>query len=122
MASGRLASIEGKALTDFVERAGGTEEAFVEKEFVSDKPCEGWLTPYCSSEYVEALPLTPAFTARESDVRLVGTILGDKPTMPRRRSDMFLKVEQFRRESYVYKENAGAIEEAQSLKRGWDGR
>ena len=102
-------------------RAGGTEEALVEKEFLSDKPGEVWLTAYSGFEFTEALPLTFAFAARERDMRLVGTRLGDEPAKFRRCGDAFLKQKQFGREPDTGKENPGAIEEGRPLKpyRNW---
>ena len=86
-----LTPIERKALADLVVRAGGTEEAFVEKEFLGDNPGEVWLTAYSGFEFTEVLPLTFAFAARERDMGLEGTSLGDEPAKLGRRGDALLK-------------------------------
>lgn len=117
-----LTAIECKALTDFVARASGTEEAFIQKEFRRDKPGEAWLTAYFGLKFTEPQSLAFALASRERDMRLVRTRLGDEPTKPGGCGNTFLKRKQFRREPDTGKENPGAIEAAQPLKpnrNGW---
>jgi hypothetical protein len=117
-----LTPIERKALADLVVRAGGTEEAFVEKKFLSDKPGEAWLRAYFGFEFTEGFPLAFAFTASKSDMRLVGTSLTDEPAKLRRCGDTFLEQEQFGREPDAGEDNPGTIEKAQLLKPYGNGR
>jgi hypothetical protein len=103
-----LAGIEGKALVDDVAGAGGAQDAFVEKEFLSDKAGELWRGADSGLEFVEFLPRFLAFAARESDVGLVGASLGDEPAARRGGYDVFLKLKQLRREPDRGDENPGA--------------
>jgi hypothetical protein len=63
-----------------------------------------------------------ALAARERDVGMVGTSLGDKPAKPGRTGDTLLKRAQFGRENDTCKENSSAIKEVQFLKLDRNGR
>jgi hypothetical protein len=111
---GHLATIEGKALAAFVASAEGSEETFVEKEFLSNELGEVWLMGYFGLEFTESLLFASA--ASESDVRSVGSTLGEEPAKPRSCGDTFLEQKKFGRDPDAGKEYSGAIEEAQPLK------
>lgn len=112
----RLTSNEGKALTDFVVRTGGSEEAFVEQKFPGGKPGELRLMAQFAIEREKARRLAFAFAAGESDVRLVRTRLRDEPAMRSRRGNALLEQEQFWRECDGCNEDPGTIEGAQLFK------
>jgi len=88
---GYLRAIERKPFADFVARAGGAKEAFVQEEFFRYKPDEDWLIRYFGFEFTEAL----SFASRERDMRLEGTSLGNEPTKLGRCGDTFLEQKQF---------------------------
>ena len=60
--------------------------------------------------------------ARQSDVRMVRTSLGDKPAKASRSGDALLKSLEFGGEIDTRKENTSAIEEAQPLQLNRNGR
>jgi len=109
---GYLRAIERKPLADFVARASGAEEAFVQEEFFRYEPGEVRLMGYFGFEFTEAL----SFASRERDVGLEGTSLGNEAAKLGRCGDTFLKQKQFWLRPDTGKENPGAIEEAQPLK------
>ena len=104
---------EGKAFADFVSCACGREEAFVEEELAGDKAGEIGRTADFGFELVE---IVTAFAARQRDMRLEGTSLGDEAAGLGGRDDAFMKQEQLRRKADTGKENSGAIEAAKLLK------
>ena len=117
-----LTTIERKALADFVVRPGGAEGAFVEKEFLCDKPDEAWLRAHRGFEFREGFPLAFAFTASKSDMRLVGTSLTVEPAEFRRCGDTFLEQEKFGRGPDPGDDDPGTIEKTQTGKPYGKGR
>jgi len=118
----RLTSTEGEALTDFVVRTGGSEEAFVEQKFPGGKPRELRLMAQFGFEREESRLLAFAFAADKSDMRLVGTSLSNKPAVRRSRSDALLEQKEFGRKCDGYNDNPRAIEGTQPFKPDWNGR
>jgi hypothetical protein len=114
--------IEGKALVDFVVGAGGAQEAFVEKEFLSDKAGELWRGVDSGMEFAEFLPWLLAFAARQGDVGLVGASFGGNPATRRGSYDIFLKLKQLGREPDSGNENPGVVEDAQTFQLHRNGR
>ena len=115
-----LFSGKGKALADFVAGAGGRKKAFVEKKFPGDKAGEVDWTADFVFEFVEVM--LPAFTARQSDMRLKGTSFRNEATGLGCRDDTFLKQEQLGREPDSGAANSGALEAAKFLQADRNGR
>jgi hypothetical protein len=120
LSSNLLQKVE--ALTDFVVGTGLSSHAFVENEALGDKTGKPGLAMDPGFQLMQSLCSSFALAARESDVGMVGTCLGDKPAKPCRSGDTLLQGEQFWREDDTRKENSGAIKEVQCLKLDRNGR
>jgi hypothetical protein len=73
--------------------AGGAQEAFVKKEFVSEKAGEGWRGLNFGFDFAEFLLGIPSVAAREGDVGLIGAGFGNKSATCRRGCNTFLQKE-----------------------------
>ena len=99
-----------------VASAAGRKQAFVEKEFIGDKPGEGWLSLNPGLQFADSPAAAFAFAARQRDVRMVRTRFSHEAAKAGGCRNALLEREQFGSEPDAGKEDPGALEESQCLK------
>ena len=116
-----LSSTQAEPVANFISRASWSGHALVENESVRDETAESRIAMDFTLEFPQPAA-SFCFAARQSDVGMVRTSLGDEPAKTGRLSDALLQCLEFRSEVDNRKENAGAIEEAQTLELNGKGR
>src|ERR1700747_3497197 len=96
---------KGEPVANFIARASGSGHAFVENECVRNESAEFRIATDLAFERTKP---TCSFTllARQSDVRMVGTSLGDEAAKAGRRGDALLQCLKFGGEVDTRKENS----------------
>jgi hypothetical protein len=117
---GTSTAMKRKALTDFMASACGAENAFEQKECLSDDSGETRLKrhPGLQSNKVQPVPLA----ACERDIRVKGTRFWDETAKLGGCGDTFMEQEQFGGNRDAGKEYPCTIEEAQPRKLNWNRR
>lgn len=105
-----LVRCQPKALADFVFRAAGKREAFIQQEFFGNESCEFWLAYQLTLQFTQGF--RSSFAAGECDVGIIGPRLWNEPARAGRRRDLLLQLEQFCRGMRARENNAGAVKEA----------
>ena len=112
---GSFAGTEGELVANFISRTSWSRHAFVENEYVRDETTESRIAMDFTLELAESAA-SFSFAARQSDMRMVRTSLGDEPAKAGGRGDALLQCIEFGGEVDTGKENPGTLEEAQPLK------
>jgi len=115
-----LVAGEGKAGTDFIAGAGGTEEAFVEKEFLGREGVKGGGGAGTGLESADSVG--SAAVAGKSDVGVVGAGFRDEAAGGGGGNNALLEGDERGSEMDAGKEDAGAVKEAEGFELNGDGR